>query len=195
VAFEQVTAVILAGGQARRMGRRDKGLVTWQGRPLIEHTLSRINPQVGQVVINANRNLEQYQHYGFPVIADRWPDYQGPLAGIASVYPHLHTEFLLCVPCDSPCLPSDLVHRLMEELLRQQAEISTVICEQKIQAACFLAHKNALQDLDSYLAQGKRKVQDWLRSKRLAEVDFSDRAECFINLNTPNELNATYPGS
>ncbi|WP_428608182.1 molybdenum cofactor guanylyltransferase MobA, partial [Sedimenticola sp.] len=108
----KITAVILAGGMARRMGGQDKGLIDLDGRPLIAHVLERIQPQVAQVVINANRNLEQYAAFGHPVISDTLSDFQGPLAGFLAVMQQIDSDFIVTLPCDGPCLPDNLVERL-----------------------------------------------------------------------------------
>lgn len=94
----QITAVILAGGRGMRMGGMDKGLVDYQGQPMIEHVLSRITPQVDQVMINANRNLDRYQQYGVPVITDETDQFDGPLAGMQAGMRHAKHDWILSVP-------------------------------------------------------------------------------------------------
>ncbi|WP_428633957.1 molybdenum cofactor guanylyltransferase MobA, partial [Sedimenticola sp.] len=120
----KITAVILAGGMARRMGGQDKGLIDLDGRPLIAHVLERIQPQVAQVVINANRNLEQYAAFGYPVISDTLSDFQGPLAGFLAVMQQIDSDFIVTLPCDGPSLPDNLVERLRQAQQAADADIA-----------------------------------------------------------------------
>ncbi|MEW8394895.1 MAG: molybdenum cofactor guanylyltransferase MobA, partial [Candidatus Thiodiazotropha sp.] len=109
-----VTAVILAGGRGRRMGGEDKGLIELNGEPLIQHVITSIAPQVGQILINANRNQARYQAFGYPVIADSLLNYQGPLAGFIAALEAITTEDMLTLPCDGPPVPADMVERLYQ---------------------------------------------------------------------------------
>ena len=114
---EAVTGVILAGGQARRMGGRDKGLVSFRGRPLVDWVIvAGLRPQVAALAINANRNEQAYAALGYPVIADRIEGFQGPLAGFASAMAAAGTPWIVTVPCDGPFLAPDLVERLCAAL-------------------------------------------------------------------------------
>jgi len=123
-----ITALILAGGRGSRMGGVDKGLQTFNGMPLALHTLMRLQMQeghlIGQVLINANRNLSAYESFGVPVWPDSLADYAGPLAGFMTGLEHCETPYLLTVPCDTPLFPMDLAARLAEALAREDAEIA-----------------------------------------------------------------------
>ena len=121
---EQITAVVLAGGRGRRMDGRDKGLVELAGKPLIEHIIAGLAPQVGGILINANRNRERYLGYGYPVIGDSLEDYQGPLAGFAAAMQAIETPYMVTLPCDAPQVVDTLVERLCEALQSEQAEIA-----------------------------------------------------------------------
>lgn len=99
---ERVAAVILAGGQGRRMGGADKGLLDYRGRPLVEWVLDALAPQVAEILISANRNLDRYARYGRRVLPDALPDFPGPLAGVLAALDAVDTEWLLAVPCDTP---------------------------------------------------------------------------------------------
>ncbi|MEW8500460.1 MAG: molybdenum cofactor guanylyltransferase MobA, partial [Candidatus Thiodiazotropha taylori] len=118
------TAVILAGGRGSRMGGNDKGLILFDGKPLIEHVVNTIAPQVGRLLINANRNMVEYQRFGYPVIRDELSGYQGPLAGIYSALEQITTSNLITVPCDGPRLPKDLVARLASAREAAAADIA-----------------------------------------------------------------------
>ena len=108
----QITGIILAGGRGSRMGGVDKGLQLFNGTTLIQHAIHRLQPQVGQLLINANRHLEMYQALGLPVLADDLADFAGPLAGFLVGLTHCQTPYLVTAPCDTPCFPTDLVDRL-----------------------------------------------------------------------------------
>ena len=118
-----ITAVILAGGKGSRLGGQDKGLVDYNGKLLIEHVLERITPQVSTVLINANRNVDTYKQYGFPVINDDLSDFQGPLAGFASAMRASTTSHILTLPCDGPLLPLDLASRMLKKLSEKAYKI------------------------------------------------------------------------
>lgn len=183
-----ISGVILAGGRATRMGGRDKGLLLLNSRPLIEYVIAAIAPQVESIVINANRNLAQYQRYGYPVIRDRIPDYAGPLAGILAALERTESELLLCVPCDGPWLPGDLIERLYTALREQDAEVSCAHDGERLHPVIALLRQSLRQPLAEYIDQGGRAVHRWLKGHRLAQVDFSDYPELFVNINTSEEL-------
>lgn len=187
VALADITAVILAGGRAQRMGGMDKGLIPLNGKPMVEHIIEAIRPQVGALVINANRNLEDYGRYGLPVIPDRMGEYFGPLVGMASALEVSHTPYLLTVPCDSPLLPGDLAARLYRKLQEAGAEISVVHDGERMQPVFALLHRDLLPSLLAYLDAGGRKIDTWYAQHRLVLADFSDRRELSCNVNTPDE--------
>jgi len=183
----QITAVILAGGRGRRMEGKDKGLVKLNGTPLIEHVLSAVSPQVGQLLINANRNIEEYQRYGFPVVSDTMADYQGPLAGLASAMAVAETDYIVTTPCDSPLLPADLVQRLIHALQEKDAELAVAHDGKRLQPVFALVPVRLLPNLQQYLDCGERKATLWFTQQRIAQADFSDIPEAFLNINTPAE--------
>lgn len=184
---ESVTGLVLAGGLARRMGGGDKGLVELAGRPMIEYVLDALRPQVGSVMINANRNLERYAVYGHPVIADELEGFLGPLAGVASVLPHVATEFVLAVPCDAPLLSADLARRLVDACVAARADLAVASDGQRLQPVFMLLRSTVAPGLRAYLAGGGRKIDTWFAQVRLAQADFSDEPDCFVNVNEPAE--------
>ena len=184
---QQITAVILAGGLARRMGGQDKGLIEINGRPMIEHIINALTPQVGNILINANRNLDQYRRYPYPVIEDMMGEYFGPLVGMASGMQASNTDYLLTVPCDSPFIPPVLADRLLHELQDGQADISVAHDSTRMQPVFALLRKDLLPSLMTYLEDGGRKIDTWYAEHRLARTDFSDWPDAFINFNTPEE--------
>jgi molybdenum cofactor guanylyltransferase len=182
-----VTGVILAGGMARRMGGQDKGLIELAGRPLVAWAIAALRPQVAALIVNANRNHARYRDYGFPVVADRMADFQGPLAGFASALAVAETPWIVTVPCDGPCLAPDLVARLCTALTRAQAQIAVAADARRLQPVHALIPRALAADLDAFLASGERKIDRWYDRHRTVTVDFSDRPECFVNINSPEE--------
>ncbi|MGH6820982.1 MAG: molybdenum cofactor guanylyltransferase MobA [Methylocella sp.] len=182
-----VSAVILAGGRATRMGGEDKGLIRLAGRPLVAYVIDALRPQVGAIFINANRNQDQYAHFGYPVIADEIQGYCGPSAGIASGMQAANTEYIVTSPCDSPFLPPDLVERLANRM-PEAGEICVAYDGSRIQPVFSLIRCALLPALRTYLDTGGRKVDTWYATRSTVEVDFSDARDTFLNLNTMHEL-------
>jgi molybdenum cofactor guanylyltransferase len=183
-----VTAVVLAGGRGRRMGGVDKGLVLLGGRPLIEHVIDAVRPQVARVLISANRNRAAYERYGFPVVSDTVPDFAGPLAGLYTAWDLVQTPWVITVPCDTPAIPAQLAQRLLEAALREDAEVALAHDGQRSQPT-FLLVSAALRDsVGAFLAGGGRKIDAWTSMHREIQVDFSDCPETFVNINTPEQL-------
>jgi len=172
------------------MGGRDKGLIALDGRPLIEHVIQGIAPQVQPLYINANRNLSTYAGFGLPVIRDRSDDFAGPLAGMLAALEACQTPLLLCVPCDGPWLPPDLAQRLLQGLRAQTAEIACAHDGERLHPVFALLDRRLRQPLADYLDAGGRGVQRWMHGRRLAQVDFSDCPRLFVNINTQETLEA-----
>lgn len=189
-ARNQITGLVLAGGQGSRLGGQDKGLVKLHGRPMIEHVLTVLSPQVGKVLINANRNIESYAGYGYEVISDAHTGYQGPLAGIASGLHSATSEYLFCVPCDSPLLLPDLADRLYKACTESSSDIAIPDDGNRTHPV-FALIRCALRDsLEDFLAGGDRKILRWMSRHQMITVDFSDAAESFSNINTEDELDS-----
>ncbi len=184
---QQITAVILAGGLARRMSGQDKGLIEINGRAMIEHIIDALTPQVGSILINANRNLDQYRRYAYPVIEDTMGEFFGPLVGMASGMQATNTDYLLTVPCDSPFIPPVLAEKLFRELQDKQADISVAHDSKRMQPVFALLRTGLLPSLMTYLEDGGRKIDTWYAEHRLARTDFSDWPDAFININTPDD--------
>lgn len=184
----RLTLLILAGGQATRMGGRDKGLIEYAGRPLIEHVLDKARPLADSILISANRNLERYTAYGYPVLSDHRTDYVGPLAGIERGLETCSTEYLWVLPCDAPAFSDELLNRLTQAC--EIAEIPAAVPDDgNFQHATFvLLRADTLDSLRAYLASGQRKVQQWLATLPAVQVDCSDHPEWFANINTPADL-------
>ncbi|MFM4819439.1 molybdenum cofactor guanylyltransferase MobA [Aeromonas hydrophila] len=183
-----VSAVVLAGGRATRMGGADKGWVELAGRPLIDHVLDRLSPQVDEILINANRSQARYQALA-PVIGDDNPDYLGPLAGMQAGLAAARHDWVLFVPCDGPALPRDLMARF-RAALTPQTELVVAHDGDWLQPVVALLHKSLLPSLSAALAEGERKIDIWFARHQMAVVNFADQPDAFINLNSPDELAA-----
>jgi len=186
-AKRDITGVVLAGGQGRRMGGSDKGLVEIAGRPMIEHVLERLAPQVEQVLINANRNQERYARYGYPVIADSVGEFFGPLAGMATAMQNALTPWILTVPCDSPLLASNLARRMYDEISKQDAEIAVANDGERMHPVFTLLNRKLLNSVLAFLERGERKIDRWFAAHNTVVVDFSDCSEAFLNVNRPED--------
>jgi molybdenum cofactor guanylyltransferase len=182
------TGVVLAGGKASRMGGQDKGLITLNGRPLIEYVLAALTPQVGQVLINANRNHATYAQYGHPVIKDDFDGYCGPLAGMASCLRAATTPVMVTAPCDSPFVPGDLVPRLYQKLQQDNAEISVAHNGERLQPVFTMMRNTVLDSLLDFLRKGERKIDKWFELHKVSVVDFSGQPDTFLNINTRDDL-------
>lgn len=192
IACKNITGAILAGGQARRMGGADKGLIALHGKPLITYVIDTIKPQVGNLIINANRNLDQYNTFGYPVIQDALPGQAGPLAGMASALLAAETDYVLIVPCDSPYLPHDLAARLATALTQAHAEIAMAHDGTRMQPVVALLQRdlanNLAGDMLQSIQRGHNKTERWMTSRRLALADFSDQPQAFKNINTTEDI-------
>ena len=188
---DDITGLVLCGGRGTRMGGVDKGLQTHQGMPLAMHALLRLQGQVGQLMVNANRNLAAYESMGVPVWPDALPDFPGPLAGWLAGLEHCETPYLMALPCDTPGFPPDLVARLAQALAAEGADIAMVATVedgrlQKQPVFCLM--KSALlESLVAFLHSGERKITVWTAQHRCAIVTFDD-AGAFFNANTLADL-------
>ncbi len=191
-----ITGLILAGGRGSRMGGADKGLQNHLGVPLAMHALLRLAPQVGHVMINANRNLGAYESFGVPVWPDAQADYAGPLAGFLAGLEHCETPYLVTVPCDTPNFPLDLVDRLAQALHDQDAEMAMAATHThgehgvegvQVQPVFCLMKSSVLESLVRFTQSGQRKIDRWTAGHRCCQVVFDD-APAFFNANTADEL-------
>ena len=190
---EDITGLVLAGGRGSRMGGVDKGLQQHGGTPLALHALMRLEPQVGHMMINANRNLGAYESFGVPVWPDATADFPGPLAGFLAGLERCETPYLVTVPCDSPHFPDDLVERLGAALLAQEADLAMAVTDdtdgRQVQPVFCLMKASLMESLVRFVQSGQRKIDRWTAEHRCAEVLFDDAA-AFANANTPQELQA-----
>jgi molybdopterin-guanine dinucleotide biosynthesis protein A len=196
--ISEITGVILAGGRGSRMGGADKGLQNFNGVPLALHTQLRLSPQVGELLINANRNLAAYESFGVPV----WPDaaslgdFAGPLAGFLTGLERCETAFMMTVPCDTPLFPHDLVERLAAALEAEDAEIAMPAAleedgQLRAQPVFCLIRSELLESVVRFTHGGGRKIDTWTAQHKTALVPFDrpgDDPKAFFNANTLAEL-------
>lgn len=183
-----ITGVILAGGQGRRMGTVDKGLVRLHDRPMAQWAIERLRPQVDTLLINANQNLDSYARFGHPVVSDVVTGFAGPLAGLHAALSQARTPLVVTVPCDSPLLPHDLVERLHHALQTTHARLAIARSEGRMHPVFCLCRRDLLPHLSAFLEQGARQFAHWANSLDAVPVDFDDQPDAFRNINTAEEL-------
>ena len=172
------------------MGGVDKGLVAVNGRPMIQWVIDVLRPQVVELLVNANRNLDRYREFGCPVIDDGDSEFRGPLAGIASGLRAASSRYVAFAPCDSPLVCGDLVTRLRAAMSQENARIAVAHDGERLQPVFALLDRGLLDDLVRYLDDGGRKIDRWYAEHGYARADFSDVADSFANINAPDEKRA-----
>lgn len=183
-----VTGIVLAGGQGRRMGGVDKGLVSFRGAPMVATVIARLAPQVAAIVVNANQNADAYAAFGHRVVPDAVGGFAGPLAGLHAGLAAVATRYAVTVPCDSPFLPFDLVARLAEGLSSAGADVAVARTFDQPHPVFALVRADLRSHLEAFLAAGGRKIDAWYASLAVAEVPFDDEPDAFRNINTRDEL-------
>jgi molybdenum cofactor guanylyltransferase len=184
----KTAGVILAGGRATRMAHQDKGLVMYKNNALIRYAMAALAPVVDQLFINANRNLDTYQRFGWQVISDHTDSYDGPLAGVYAALAQTDAEHLIVIPCDCPLIATDHIQKLLQQHLSSQSDI-TVASDGTQLHPVFFTMRTALQEnLAEFLTSGQRKVGHWLAQHPINRVDFSAETDIFTNINSLHEL-------
>lgn len=197
--MRDVVGVLLAGGQSRRMGGRDKSLITLAGRPMLAHVIERLAPQVDRLVINSNAPVEQFAAFGLPVIADGISGFAGPLAGVLAGMRWAQAavptaRFVATAATDTPFFPVDFVSRL--QAVSDERAIALASSNGRLHPVFGLWPVALCNDLEVWLTGGdNRKVLAWVERHRLAEIDFAplsagahEAIDPFFNANTPAEL-------
>ncbi|WP_374625419.1 molybdenum cofactor guanylyltransferase MobA [Pandoraea sp.] len=195
---DAITGLVLAGGRGRRMGGRDKGLQCFDGQPLAAHVIDRLRPQVGALLISANRNRDAYAAFGAEVVSDETQDFAGPLAGMLAGLRAMRTDYLLTAPCDSPYLPDDLGDRLAASLSASLTGATSpplaayAATTQGPHPVFALLHRSLADDLAATLAAGESRVRAWLARHKAVQVHFGDERP-FYNINTLDDLPTDLP--
>jgi molybdopterin-guanine dinucleotide biosynthesis protein A len=185
--MSQVSGIVLAGGQGRRMGSVDKGLQLLRGKPMVQWVIGRFAPQVDEIIVNANQNVQRYESFGHRVVSDEVSGFAGPLAGLHAGLKAAMHPLVATVPCDSPFLPDDLVKRLKAAL--GDKDLAVAKTGDQPHPVFALVRRKVLENLAAFLAGGGRKIDAWYASLRVVEVSFDDEADAFRNINTVEELN------
>lgn len=185
---KNITGVILAGGQSRRMKGIDKGLLQLDNKPLIKYAIDKIKPQTSNIFINTNSHIQDYAKFGFQIVEDDFQGHPGPLAGISACLNLANTEFLLCVPCDSPLLPDNLGVNLYQAIKQHNADIAYSHDGTRAQPLFALIRTSLATSVAEYLMSGNNKVETWYKQHKAIECDFSDQAVEFLNINSEQDL-------
>lgn len=186
-------AVVLAGGLARRMGGNDKGLITLNNAPMVTLVLNAVSAVADTVLINANRNTDQYAAFGVDVIKDVVADYQGPLAGLLSACEHLNTDWVLMCPCDTPFVESNLIAHLwqaalIEEQAAEQGKAIVVAHDgERLQPVFAIVRRTLVDSIRSFLERDERKIDRWYDEVGFTSVDCAKHRHMFDNINTPEQ--------
>lgn len=188
---EDITAVVLAGGQGSRMGGRDKGLVSFRGKSLVSHAVDAIRQQLDRVIINANRNLDDYAALGLPVISDELTGFQGPLAGFLAALDAVETSYILTLPCDGPVVHPDYAARMRQAINSKGADIVVASDGAWMQPVYALVPRALRDDLAAFLASGERKIDRWYARHDTYQQVFPADSGFFTNINTLQELETT----
>lgn len=186
---KDITVVILAGGKGRRMGGQDKGLVSYRNMELIRHVIDAISQQTQQIIINANRNQQQYQRYGYPVIQDTLGGFQGPLSGFLAAMSFVSTDYILTLPCDGPIVTDDYLEKMKQALNDAAGDLVVASDGSRMQPVYALIPVSLKSDLHDFLATGERKIDLWYARHDFTLQEFPSEAGLFTNINTPEELN------
>ncbi len=188
-----ISAIILAGGKGSRLQGKDKGWVHYQGEPLIHHVLARLQPQVDQIIVSCNRNVELYRGLGFTVVCDAGNANLGPMAGIAAAVPLCNGKSVLLSPCDTPQLPKDLVAKLRRALQRKGADVAIPLDHFGQQYLSCLMRRDSAMGAPKALESGQLAVKRWLVGHNCIEVDFTASGDSFKNINSREDLEGAVP--
>ena len=186
--MEKITGLILAGGCGSRMGSVDKGLQLFKAKPMVAHVLDRFAPQVDEILINANRSIDEYTTFGHRVIPDAIDGFAGPLAGLHIGMTHATHPLVATVPCDSPFLPLDLIARLTAAMRQSDADLAVAKTFDQPHPVFCLVKTSLAPHLHAFLESGQRKIDKWYATLNVVEVAFDDQEAAFSNINTVEEL-------
>ena len=190
-----VTGIILAGGMGRRMNGADKGLVTLQQQHMIGWVIDILQPNVSEVIINANRNVADYEKFAARVVKDSIDGFQGPLAGFEAGLCAASTDWVYTCPCDSPRQSPALLPHMFAAVIENDAEIGVAFDGERTHPVFSLVRTELLQSLRTYLEAGERKIDRWFAQHKLLTVDCSEYSASFVNINTEEELKRAELGS
>ena len=184
---QQVTGLILAGGEARRFGGQDKGLADYRGRAMLWSAIELHQALLDKIIINANRNLELYSEFGYPVMPDPDRDFKGPLAGMLAGLQYADTELVYVTPCDMPKLSIDVLARMYDALGTSSADLAVASVAKRMEPVVLLMKKDMANSIRCYLDDSGRRTGNWVMQQNIELVTFDDHPEWFVNINTPED--------
>ncbi len=185
--MEDITAVILAGGQGSRMNFVNKGLIQINHQTLIETILRKLETSLNNIIISANNDIEQYRQFSYPVVIDKFSEAQGPLSGILSCRSHIKTPLVLVLPVDAPLYPENYPQRMLQSF--NQSKTTCVVNDgTRIQNLFMLFEACLFPTMEDYFQQGNRSIKHWLDLNPYQAVDFKHESEAFFNINSLEEL-------
>ena len=192
-----VCGLLLAGGRSRRMGGRDKALLTVSGKPLLRHVIEAVEPQVGSLVLNSNGDPQRYAEFGVPIAGDVVEGFAGPLAGVLTGMEWARENVPGCrwvasFPCDAPLVPADLIARLLAAARDEGADMACARSGGRDHPVFGLWPIGLAGELRrAVVTEGLRKVDAWTGRYRLARAEFeTSPADPFFNINRPEDLSA-----
>ena len=195
---EEVPAVILSGGESRRMGRNDKAFLSIEDKTLLEITVERLHQQTQKIAINTNSNDPKYFDYNLPVLNDEIGGFWGPLAGIFTAMKwanQMGYKSVATIAVDTPLFPENLLKKLHCKMEMNNSDIvfaesSTDYKKKKLLHPVFGLWKSSLyNDLGKDLESGVRKVTHWSERHKVSNVFFQNKhLDPFFNINTPEDI-------
>jgi molybdenum cofactor guanylyltransferase len=188
--INNITGLILAGGRARRMSGQDKGLIQFRGIAIVQRIAQQLHSQCESICINANRNASAYSKFGYAVFPDELADYQGPLSGMLTGLNNVTTPWMITTPCDGPFVAEDYVARMKSAVTTNHHSIAVASCNGRLQPVYALLNQSLINNLETFLHSGERKIDKWYQQHAYSVVDFTDSPEMFENINTPEQLQA-----
>lgn len=177
-----VAGLVLAGGKGTRIGGEDKGLMKFQGQTLIERQLDWMSPQVEQILISANRNLEDYSNLGYSVILDNEVGFHGPLQGVVKGLEQMDCDWLFVQPVDLPFLPQDIIAKICTHI---ESDVSCyyLSSDERAHYLSLLISRKLLPQLKSYLADNGKRVRGFLEQVNAKSLNLGVDESFFRNLN------------
>ena len=186
--IKDISVGILAGGKATRMQNQDKGLVNVKGQPLVENILNKISLHTSNIFINANRNIDKYKEYKYPVVKDVFDNFQGPLSGIYSMLKNIDTEYLITIPCDCPNFDWYVIQKIVNDT-DSTNELCIAHNTIRPQPVFMLVSKSKIKSLYEFLNNGDRKIDIWYQNNNYKYIYFDKNDNYFENINTIEQLN------
>ena len=178
------SAIILAGGKGKRVGGQDKGLLPYKNKTLVKHVIDAVEPLANEIIISANRNIKNYEAYGYRVVPDTDNNYQGPLAGLAAALPYCRNKKIFITPCDMPLLSIEVFQQLSNGLKEQSLCIAEA--DNKLQPV-FLMNKKLLASIEQFLKNDQLRLMQWAKAQQPNIARFP-ASNYFRNFNSINDF-------